>query len=601
MFWEFFRFELRFWFRGWMVYIFLAIMSLLFFAAASSDQIVVGQAMGNTNRNAPYVIQMYYAMSGILCGLMVTAFVDSAASRDFATKSSDMVFSKPISKGAYIFGRFFAASIAALVPTLGASLGILLAKFGPWIEASRWGAVDWSAHLNGIIVFAIPNTLIYAAIVFAISVLTRSTLYSFIGTLLFIVAYAISGSFLEDMENERLGAMLDPMGVGAFSVITKYWSVEEKNTLSVGLSGLMLANRALWMGVVSCILACAYWRFTFAEGSRRSSRSELKLAKEAALLKPMLFVEPRADGFASHFQQFISHFRNDFRGVIRSTVFLVLMLACALNMIPAIWFDATANYGQHAFPVTYNQVDLIRGTSLLFVIAIITFFAGVLSWRDRDVRLNEILGAKPYPNWTAFLSRFLTLAIIIESIFCMGIVVAVLAQLAGGYTRLQLGVYVQELLVIDFVKMSFLAMLAFLMHTLAPNKYIGYFLFIIGVVANAFLWNLLRVDTLLVKFGRLPGYTYSDMFGIAPYRPGLIAFGVYWAAFCLILAWFCTIFAHRGIARPLLQRVRFGFKELSGGAKSTTKRSTKRLKKIRCPASQAFNTKSTSFLKNAIW
>ena len=201
MFWEFFRFELRYWFRGWMVYIFLAIMTLLFFAAASSDQIVVGQAMGNTNRNAPYVIQMYYAMSGVLCGLMVTAFVDSAASRDFASKSSDLLFSKPISKGAYIFGRFFAASIAALVPTLGASLGILLAKFGPWIEASRWGAVDWSAHLNSIVVFAIPNTLLYAAIVFAISVLTRSTLYSFIGTLLFIVAYAISGSFLEDMEN----------------------------------------------------------------------------------------------------------------------------------------------------------------------------------------------------------------------------------------------------------------------------------------------------------------------------------------------------------------------------------------------------------------
>lgn len=568
MFWEFFRFELRYWFRGWMVYIFLAIMTLLFFAAASSDQIVVGQAMGNTNRNAPFVIQMYYAMCGILCGLMVTAFVDSAASRDFTAKSSDLVFSKPISKGAYIFGRFFAASIAALVPTLGASLGILLAKYGPWIEASRWGAVDWSAHLNGIIVFAIPNTLIYAAIVFAISVLTRSTLYSFIGTLLFLVAYVISGSFLEDMENERLGALLDPMGIGTFSVITKYWAVEEKNTLSVGLSGLMLANRALWMGVVSCILAFAYWRFTFAEGSRRSSRKELKLAQEAAVLKPMRFVEPRADGFASHFQQFISHFRNDFRGVIRSTVFLVLMLTCLLNMIPSIWFDAAASYGQHAFPVTYNQIDLIRGTSLFFVIAIITFFAGVLTWRDRDVRLNEILGAQPYPNWTAFLSRFLTLAIIIEAIFCIGIVVAVLAQLAGGYTRLQLGVYVQELLVIDFVKMCFLAMLAFLMHTLAPNKYIGYFLFIIGVVANAFIWSPLRIDTLLVKFGRMPGYTYSDMFGIAPYRPGLIAFGIYWAVFCLILAWLCTIIAHRGIARPLWQRIRFGFKELSGSAKA---------------------------------
>lgn len=571
MFWEFFRFELRYWFRGWMVYIFLAIMTLLFFAAASSDQIVVGQAMGNTNRNAPYVIQMYYAMSGVLCGLMVTAFVDSAASRDFTSKSSDLVFSKPISKGAYVFGRFFAASIAALVPSLGASLGILLAKYGPWIEANRWGAVDWTAHLNSVLVFAIPNTLLYGAIIFAISVLTRSTLYAFIGTLLFIVAYAISGSFLEDMENERLGAMLDPLGIGAFSVISKYWSVEEKNTLSVGLSGLMLANRALWMAVVGCILAFAYWRFSFADaaqrGSRKVTRSERGVENEAGLIKPMLFVEPRADGFSSHFQQFLSHLRNDFRGVIRSTVFLVLMLACLLNMIPAIWFDATSSYGQHAFPVTYNQVDLIRGTSLLFVIAIITFFAGVLTWRDRDVRSNEILGALPYPNWTAFLSRFLTLAFIIESIFCIGIVVAVLTQLASGYTRLQLGVYVQELLVIDFTKMCFLAMLAFLMHTLAPNKYIGYFLFIIAVVANGFIWNLLRVDTLLVKFGRLPGYTYSDMFGIAPYRPGLVAFGFYWIAFCLILAWLCTLLAHRGIARPLLQRLRFGFKELSVSAK----------------------------------
>ncbi len=567
MFWEFFRFELRYWFRGWMVYIFLAIMTLLFFAAASSDQIVVGQALGNTYRNAPYVIQMYYAMSGILCGLMVTAFVDSAASRDFTSKSSDLVFSKPISKSAYIFGRFFASAIAALVPTLGASLGILLAKFGPWIEASRWGAVDWSAHFNGILVFAIPNTLIYAAIIFAISVLTRSTLYSFIGTLLFIVAYAISGSFLEDMENERLGAMLDPMGIGAFSVITKYWAVEEKNTMTVGLSGLMLANRALWMAVVSGILAFAYWRFTFAEGSRRTSRRQMKVADEARTLKPIVFVEPRADGFLSHFQQFISHFRNDVRGVIRSTVFLVLMFACLLNMIPSIWFDAAATYGQHSFPVTYKQIDLIRGTSLFFVIAIITFFAGVLTWRDRDVRLNEILGAQPYPNWTAFLSRFLTLAIIIESIFCIGITVAVLSQLASGYTRLQLGVYVQELLVIDFVKMCFLAMLAFLMHTIAPNKYIGYFLFIIGLVTNAFIWGPLRVDTLLVKFGRLPGYTYSDMFGIAPYRPGLIAFGIYWSVFCLILAWLCTSIAHRGIARPLLQRIRYGFSELSSSAK----------------------------------
>jgi hypothetical protein len=52
MFKEFFAFELRYWLRGWMLYIFVAIMAVLFFAAASSDDIQVGRAFGNTFRNA---------------------------------------------------------------------------------------------------------------------------------------------------------------------------------------------------------------------------------------------------------------------------------------------------------------------------------------------------------------------------------------------------------------------------------------------------------------------------------------------------------------------------------------------------------------------
>ncbi len=560
---EFFRFELRYWLRGVMVYIFLAVMTLMFFSATSSDQVTVGQALGNTHRNAPYVIQMFYGVSSILCCLMVTAFVDSAASRDFAFKSSDLVFSKPVSKGAYIFGRFLAASLVAVIPTLGVSLGVLLAGFNPWIDASRWGEFSWTPHLLSILLFAIPNTLFIGAVVFAISVLTRSTLYSFIGTLGFLVAYAISSTYLEDMDNQNLGALLDPFGVSALSIATKYWAVEEKNTLTVGFTNLMLANRGLWLAVTAAIMSFAYWRFQFAEMPRRREKSIAEPETSTRVDLPSLFVQPRVDGFVDHFGQFISHLKNDIRGVIRSTVFLVLAVACLINMIPQVWFDATSSYGQSTFPVTYHQIDLIRGSGILFWVAIITFFAGVLTWRDRDVRCNEILGALPYPNWTAFLSRFLTLAIIIQLLFLLGITVSVLAQLAAGYTRLQLGVYVQELLVIDFAKMCFLAILAFLMHSLAPNKYIGYFLFILALIGNGFGMSALRVESNLFRFGRLPGYTYSDMFGIQPYTSGLWSFGIYWIVFCLMLAWLTTLIAHRGIAAPLSSRLRHGFRQLS--------------------------------------
>ncbi len=36
----------------------------------------------------------------------------------------------------------------------------------PWVDADRFGPVNWTAHLYGILVFAIPNTLFIAAILF---------------------------------------------------------------------------------------------------------------------------------------------------------------------------------------------------------------------------------------------------------------------------------------------------------------------------------------------------------------------------------------------------------------------------------------------------
>jgi len=488
-----------------MVYIFLAVLTSLILGATASEFVRVGQAIGNTHRNAPYVIQQYYAIIGVLAGLMVTAFIDSAASRDFVSKSSEMLFSKPISKASYVFGRFTGASIAAVTPSLGVSLGVLLAPFVSSIPAERWGPVAWQAHLQGILVFAIPNTIIFGVFVFALSVWTRSTLYSFIGTLLLTVAYAVSGEFLSDVENQTIGALVDPLGIGAFGVITKYWTTDDKNTLTVGLlygigsffggrtadgivpyAGLILFNRLIWMTVSGCVMAIAYKRFSFSERVSRRKSDSGEVSKDDFRTTPLPITAPPNPGFG--WSQFQSLIRNELRGVIRSNVFLVLLAVSLLNMIPSVWFSATKGYGQSSLPLTYIQIENIRGSLYLFLIAIITFFGGVLIWRDRDARCHEITGALPYPNWALLLSKFLALEAVIAILLVVGIGTGVSAQLASDYTRLQLGVYFTELLVIDFAKMSFLAVLAIVMHTIAPNKYIGYFLFIkfFGAPANVF-------------------------------------------------------------------------------------------------------------------
>jgi len=106
MFGHFFGFEVRFWLCGWMVWIFFLVVGLLFFGAVSSDHVTVGNTLGNTYKNAPWVIENFYAVCSILTLLMTTAFVNSAASREFACNMNQIVFATPIRKFDYLAGRF---------------------------------------------------------------------------------------------------------------------------------------------------------------------------------------------------------------------------------------------------------------------------------------------------------------------------------------------------------------------------------------------------------------------------------------------------------------------------------------------------------------
>ena len=96
MFRTFFSFELNYWLRGMMLYVFLFVIGLLSFSAVSSDQVQLGNTLDNTHRNAPHVIQTFYGIMGLLTCVMNTAFVNAAASRDFAFQTHQIVFTKPL-------------------------------------------------------------------------------------------------------------------------------------------------------------------------------------------------------------------------------------------------------------------------------------------------------------------------------------------------------------------------------------------------------------------------------------------------------------------------------------------------------------------------
>ena len=545
---QFLFFEIRYWLRSVMLWVFTGIVALLVLLAMSSDQVTVGGAIGNTYRNAPFVVEQFYSIFWFITLLMATAFVNSAASREFAFNMYQIIFTKPIRKLDFLVGRFLGAVVISTIPMVGISVGSLFARFMPWADAERFGPVVWSAHWQGILVFALPNTFFIAAIIFTIAVLTRSTVISFLGGLLLLVANIIAGVLTSDLQNERLSAMLDPFGNNAFALLTKYSTVAERNGHAVGFTGLLVWNRLLWLVVGALIFAFACWRFSFSERtsrpSKKNTRDENTIEVEAKSLVPAHVTF--SFGPAARWKQFLASIRIEYRRLLKTVTFIVVTCAALLNCVAALIFSATEGYGLTSRPVTYRMIEIISGTLYMFLIAMITFFAGVLVWEERDARTDEVQDALPVPEWPGYLSKFIALMTAIASIQVLVMVVAICVQAAHGYTRFQIGLYVEYLLGQSLLSFAFFAAMAFLIHVLSPNKYIGYFAFIGCVIANAFMWRPLHVGTLMVQFGRLPSMTYSDFFGYQPWMLAWSWFAIYWTLFSILIALASILFWQRG-------------------------------------------------------
>ena len=102
-------------------------------------------------------------------------------------------------------------------------------------------------------------------IIFAMANKWKSTVISFVGSLVIIIGYIISGSLISDIDNETIAALTDTFGIRAYALDAKYYTPIEKNTLSPSLSGLLILNRLIWTITGIIILTISYFSFSFRE------------------------------------------------------------------------------------------------------------------------------------------------------------------------------------------------------------------------------------------------------------------------------------------------------------------------------------------------
>ncbi len=555
MSWEFFRFELRSRLRQPTVWLLTAVFALIAFGATTSDAIVVGGGAGSTAIDAPIVIAQLLTILSVIGIIVVTAFVATSVIRDFEQRTYSAFFTSPIRKHALLLGRFFGSLAMAWMVFVGAALGMMIGTTMPWLDPERLvgsglGAYAWTL---GVLVF--PNLFVMGAVFFAVGTLTRRVLFAYVAVAGFFVIYVISQNLISGLESDTLAAMADPFGLSALAVDTRYWTVAQRNVQLPSTGALLIANRLLWVGLGVLALLWTQLRFRMVvpnESGRARAAGDADLGAltpEVAL--PLVHI---ASGWRVAVTQCRHQVRVELSGVLRSTAFIVIALFAALNAFGGLYASIDEMYGTPVYPVTSLMVRILNGSTGLFVLIVVVFYAGELTWKERKVGLAEVYDALPMPSWVPLVAKLVALWGAIAGVLGVSVLTAVGVQLSRGWTHLDPMLYFQGIYVLTFSEWMLIAALAMVLQALANHKYLGFLL-----MAGYFILNevmpLLDLERGLYRFGSAPDAPYSDMNGYGHFPTALVWYRVYWALGAIAMLIVASLLWPRGTDQRLRLRL----------------------------------------------
>lgn len=540
-------------------FLILFLMSLFF---ASTDAVMIGGGVGQVFKNAPFTINQVTMIMCVFGTLIISAMMGVPVFRDFDHRFHEIMFATPIKKWQYLGGRFWGSYIVTVGILSGIVLGIWVGGFMPWADAAKFGPTRLSYYLQPIINYILPNTLLLGAIFFASGSYFRSQLAIYVQGIIVFAFYLVINTLMGDASTNNVYSIFEPFGISATSELTRYWTTAERNTQIVPLTSYLLYNRLLWLGVAAAIMGLfvAFFRLTKeAPQWRKAKPSTQNVSAEGDLLSLSALntvgsTLPTADIKPNKWQQyrFLSLFYA--RNIWRSVPFWAIAL-CGIAILWLNFSQLDAGFGNPILPVTYAILGLISGSFGLFFLIIITFYVGELMWKERDVQLSGITDASPLSSGINIAAKFSAMTLIVVLLSIMLMVAGMLAQLVHGVTDLQPILYVKYLLGYSLAGWIQLLLLAFFIHSIVSNKFVGHLLMILFYVAQIAL-GALDIDHNLAFYGRSPDITYSGMNGFGHWLRPWAWFNGFWDILGIMLLILAAMLVQRGSEGGFAARVK---------------------------------------------
>jgi ABC-2 type transport system permease protein len=548
MFSRILRFELGYQLRRPFVYICFAAFVLFGFVAIAVSSLHWGS--NDVYRNSPFTTATILSILNLMGTFVPLAMLARLAMRDSATRMDQLMRAAPVGAASYIIGRFCGTFLAASFIYAGAVVGLMLGSIAPWIDPAFIGPFRIAGYTQAFLVFSIPNVFFFGAVFFTIATATRSMFATYISAIAFLALYFWSLSLMRDPSYLALFGAVDPLGVGPLGVVTRYWTVFERNTNLIPVVGTVLWNRLAWTAFGAAMLALAVLLY------RRTDTAGHSLGR-ASPPAPMSVAAARQRvryGGAGSRSQLAARIRFETRAMLGSWLFPILLVLGALISVGALMNLGTI-YGTPNLPVTRVIVQIVAGAFGLSSLIIAGLFSAELVWRERQTRIAPIIDATPTSNAVFLVAKLVAITLVMGAVFVVAMLTGIGFQLAKGFTQIDFDFYIVMLFVLIGLPMVMWAVLAVFIQALVNNKYLGLLVTLMLLVAISCA-GLLGVEDKLLVFAELVTVPLSDMNRFGHFLDANVWLLLYWGFVCVLLGVATHLLWVRGIASSFFERLR---------------------------------------------
>lgn len=573
MFWEFFTFELRLRRKSISTYIYFLVWFVFSFLCVASESFgPVGFNNGKVLLNGPYAGTVDATGISLFGVIIIAAIFGTSILRDFQRDTYQMLFTKPISKFAYLGGRWAGSFVTTVLAFSGCLFGEYAGTFAPWADHARIGPNHFWWYVQPFLSITVIQIFVLGSLFFSVAALSRKIFVVYVqGAALFIIYVVGLTVFSATRSLERFwSGILDPVGFILVDDITRYWTVVEKNSLLLSWSpfvgaGVFLYNRVVWLTVGFASLAAVWAMFpmsvealTAVSQGRRAAKAkqqeEMELRPARSLVATSLPRVHQLFTSSTSWAQFFSLTRLRIHLIVREIPFWAivgLMIVFAVNN----GYFAGRLADRDVYPVTYLMVQAVEGGSALFLFIVAGLYAAELIWRERDLHVDGIHDSLPMRESIDWISKLVAISFVELSLMLVTMLCGIVMQTIAGYYHYELWQYVEELFIIVFPQTITFALFAMFVHTMVSNKFVGHGIAIGVFVLVPILYNFGWENTLYL-YGNTPPYTYSDMNRYGHFVQPLLWSIVYWFALSAFLGVISIAFARRGADDSRVTRFR---------------------------------------------